>query len=75
MSALNYLLQTCAMDEGSRARQLGTELHATFLKRWDTRQQLLKEQIVYFFRLQLLLHTSFTGKILSTANPAVGALP
>jgi hypothetical protein len=75
LSALNYLLQTCAMDEGSRARQLGTELHATFLKRWDTRQQLLKEQIVYFFRLQLLLHTSFTGKILSTANPAVGALP
>jgi hypothetical protein len=60
------------MDEGARTRKLGKELYATFLKRWDTRQQLLKEQIIYFFRLQLLLHTSFAGKIRSTINPAIG---
>lgn len=69
LSALNYLLQTCAMDEGARVRQLGHELHDVLIKRWDTRQQILKEQIVNFFRLQLLLHTSFTGKLLSTQKP------
>jgi len=61
------------MDEGFRSRELGSSLQAILLRKWDTRQQTLKEQIVNFFRLQLLLNTSFTGKVLSTtADPQVG---
>ncbi|KAL6075751.1 non-specific serine/threonine protein kinase [Balamuthia mandrillaris] len=66
ISALNWFLQSCAVDMGQSVREIGKQLYHSFTHRLkQTRDDQMKDQLIFFFRLQLHLNKTFTGEVLA----------